>query len=314
MLARPTTRASSPMTPVAGLSTAASNASVGEQKAGLAEDGRAAQAAAPANLDDPAVARPPSPSGPAAAPPAPPSFVPIPSFHLQPLAKRHNRERKAELAGQLPLAMGRRIAFRVKSKDEWILAIVRKNNANDVNRCVHARPLLRADARLLTSSRLSLQVRGRRPGDRGRRREVRPRPLGTSSPGTRADRDPPSLVLGRRTYHTNSLKNVIPLPTLGAPADSASHPSRFAPLSVGSLALALYPGTTTFYRGKVVGRELERPVEAPAGSKGKKRSRSRSVPEDEQRYLVAFDDDDNRLQTVEIGDIAEWPGGLADLA
>lgn len=68
---------------------------------------------------------------------------------MVPLAKRDPKERKLELAGQLPLTAGRRVAFRIPVKptggaaskanelppdDDWILAIVRKNIGQDIGR------------------------------------------------------------------------------------------------------------------------------------------------------------------------------------
>lgn len=94
---------------------------------------------------------PPPPAQPSLPPNHPANFPPVPSFHTQPLWKRDPKERKAELAAQLPLTAGRRVAFKVPVKptggskadkgadagaaDEWILAIVRKIIGQDLGRC-----------------------------------------------------------------------------------------------------------------------------------------------------------------------------------
>lgn len=79
--------------------------------------------------------------------------------------------------------------------------------------------------------------------------------------------------------------------------------------------MAIYPGTTAFYRGIVRGRETERAPDELAGGKGKSKKKAPAmvqVPEGEQRYLVAFEDDGDQVQVIEMGDIAEWPGGQND--
>jgi hypothetical protein len=115
---------------------------------------------------------------------------------------------------------------------------------------------------------------------------------------------------GRSICRSNTLKRLIPLPTIGASIDSPAHISRFAPFANDSLALAIFPGTTAFYRCVVVGRESDRPSYHDAsGSGSKRRAVSRKEPEMKQRYLVRFDDDEDRIRPIEVSDIAEWPGG-----
>lgn len=85
--------------------------------------------------------------------------------------------------------------------------------------------------------------------------------------------------------------------------------------------MAVYPGTTALYKGVVRSRETERPRDdfgssapAPVVPKGKKGRPPAmvAVPEAEQRYFVAFEDDGDQVQLIERGDIAEWPGGQGD--
>jgi hypothetical protein len=118
--------------------------------------------------------------------------------------------------------------------------------------------------------------------------------------------------------HNTTLKAIVPLPTVGAPLDSPANPIYFAPHPVGSLVMAIYPGTTAFYRGVVRSRETERPREdlpaSAATTKGKKGRPPAmvAVPDAEQRYFVVFEDDNDQVQLIERGDIAEWPGSQSD--
>jgi hypothetical protein len=47
--------------------------------------------------------------------------------------------------------------------------------------------------------------------------------------------------------------SLVALPDIRAPPDSPAHVQAFAEYRPGDIVLALYPGTTCFYRAKVVG-------------------------------------------------------------
>lgn len=112
---------------------------------GKARLGRPPKNAAPSRSSSVSRASAPPPPAAPLVPGHPSEYPPIPSYHTIPLQDRNPKERKMELAAQLPLAPGRRVVFRVPSKptggsksepasDDWILAVIHKSLGQDSSR------------------------------------------------------------------------------------------------------------------------------------------------------------------------------------
>lgn len=207
-------------------------------------------------------------STPYATPPLPPH----PSSRLNPSTQPSKlKSKKDNIAAQLPLPPGRRVAFRQpKAKspevgigavgggkigggrgrgvetpepevdeegDTWIIAEVIRQSKKDRTVYAFTPPL---------SPPLTCfgQVCGQRRRARRRNRTtVRPlSPHYSTLMGTE----------GTNRQYTTTIKSLIPLPDPSAPPNTPSHPSSYGPYAPNSIVLGLYPETTAFYRATVV--------------------------------------------------------------
>lgn len=79
-----------------------------------------------------------------------------------------------------------------------------------------------------------------------------------------------------------TIRGLLPLPDPNAPSSSPAHPSSYNDLPVGARIAAIYPDTSSFYRGTVAQGPL---TNGTGPKKGK--------------YVVVFDDDGGRQTEVD---------------
>ncbi|ETW81917.1 hypothetical protein HETIRDRAFT_384414 [Heterobasidion irregulare TC 32-1] len=138
---------------------------------------------------------------------------------------REPKARREALNAQLPLQVGRVVAFHPPAKNDvangdsddttWILARVTRCINQDKNR---------------------YEVQDIEPQDDGQ-------------PG--------------QCYNT-TLRAIIPLPDLEASPSNAAHLNAYREFPVGSTVMALYPDTSCFYRAEVIGARFQAKGEIPA--------------------------------------------------
>jgi len=63
--------------------------------------------------------------------------------------------------------------------------------------------------------------------------------------------------------YTASLSSILPLPIANLPPDDASHLNAYPDYAAGTIVLALYPETTSFYKAEVVASPKEMLVSGP---------------------------------------------------
>ncbi|KAJ9115108.1 hypothetical protein QFC22_005438 [Naganishia vaughanmartiniae] len=95
----------------------------------------------------------------------------------------------------------------------------------------------------------------------------------------------------RKIKFNTTMRAIFPLPDLHADPSSPTHPNKYEDFPAGTRVLAIYPDTSSFYRGVVV----HPPVPGTASGHPVAKATSGSVP---GKYIVEFDDDNNQQQQV----------------
>lgn len=87
------------------------------------------------------------------------------------------------------------------------------------------------------------------------------------------------------------MRSLFPLPDLNADPRSPTHPNAYEDFPQGTRVLAIYPDTSSFYRGIV----RHPPIPGTASGHPVAKATSGSLP---GKYIVEFDDDNNQQQVV----------------
>ncbi|THV05317.1 hypothetical protein K435DRAFT_790409 [Dendrothele bispora CBS 962.96] len=174
---------------------------------------------------------------------------------------REPKARREALAKQLPLQEGRKVAFHPPPN--------KANSATESD-----------DNWILAVVTKCINA------DKNRYEVHDPEPQESGEPGLR--------------YNT-TLRSIIPLPDLNAPAGTPSSLAAYREFTAGSTVMALYPDTSCFYRAEVIAtpREMQ-----PQGRVKLIFTAPSYVP----TYKVKFEDDDNQEHLVSAQWVVEWPG------
>ncbi|KIM30012.1 hypothetical protein M408DRAFT_15669 [Serendipita vermifera MAFF 305830] len=97
-----------------------------------------------------------------------------------------------------------------------------------------------------------------------------------------------------------SLSSIIPLPIASVLSNDPSHLNAYPEYYKGTIVLALYPETTSFYRAEVVASPKEMVV---AGQRTAPVA-TRAVPS----YRLRFDEDEDRVRLISAEEVIEFPG------
>lgn len=87
------------------------------------------------------------------------------------------------------------------------------------------------------------------------------------------------------------MRSLFPLPDLNADPRSPTHPNAYEDFPPGTRVLAIYPDTSSFYRGIV----RHPPIPGSASGHPVAKATAGSL---DGKYVVEFDDDNNQQQVV----------------
>jgi SAGA-associated factor 29 len=87
------------------------------------------------------------------------------------------------------------------------------------------------------------------------------------------------------------MRSLFPLPDLNADPRSPTHPNAYEDFPPGTRVLAIYPDTSSFYRGIV----RHPPIPGTASGHPVPKATAGSL---DGKYIVEFDDDNNQQQIV----------------
>jgi SAGA-associated factor 29 len=99
------------------------------------------------------------------------------------------------------------------------------------------------------------------------------------------------LRVNSKSKFNTTMRSLFPLPDLNADPRSPTHPNAYEDFPPGTRVLAIYPDTSSFYRGIV----RHPPVPGTASGHPVPKATSGSIP---GKYIVEFDDDNNQQQLV----------------
>ncbi|CAG7853089.1 SubName: Full=Uncharacterized protein {ECO:0000313/EMBL:CCA70840.1} [Serendipita indica DSM 11827] len=124
--------------------------------------------------------------------------------------------------------------------------------------------------------------------------------LATVFKAEKKDKQDVESETGEPPKYTTTIKSLIPLPIVDTSPSDPSHLGAYPEYQSGSIVLALFPDTTSFYKAEVVASPKDIQVAgnrtAPAAAK--------ATPS----YKVRFEDDDDQVRLVSAEEVIDFPG------